>query len=256
VQKYEEKLIVEKKSVSLQRQTRVSTTKTHYHEKILCTGRHGLNGPQPECPRGEGDHRRHRQPQRPRLHPHHPKGQETGAEKADGFEASLGAVFAEISSTPINFYTKVDGNSKSATVTVCAISTDLSANQQTINNNVVNFLKNFSQYVDKREAAEHLEEAQEALKKAEKEKKNAEADLAKLEKAAKKSQDKIADLQSDIEKWNKNIANAEKEIKDLNADIDKATNGRIPDAKKRVQEAEKAYEEAQAIVEKYRKLAE
>lgn len=176
--------------------------------------------------------------------------------KADGFEASLGAVFAEISSTPINFYTKVDGNSKSSTVTVCAISTDLSANQQTINNNVVNFLKNFSQYVDKREAAEHLEEAQEALKKAEKEKKNAEADLAKLEKAAKKSQDKIADLQSDIEKWNKNIANAEKEIKDLNADIDKATNGKIPDAKKRVQEAEKAFEEAQAIVEKYRKLAE
>lgn len=60
--------------------------------------------------------------------------------KSEGFEASLGAIFSEIAPMPINLYTKVDGNSKTSTVTVCAMSTDLSANQQTINTNVVNFL--------------------------------------------------------------------------------------------------------------------
>ena len=175
--------------------------------------------------------------------------------KADGFEASLGAVFAEIASTPINFYTKVDG-SKSSTLTVCAISTDLSANQTTINNNVVKFLNDFTQYVAKREAAEKLEEAESVLKKAEKEQKSAASDLAKLEKATEKDRAKIADLQKDIEKWQKNITEAEKDIKDLNASIEKNTDGKLPDAKKRVQEAEKAVSEAQAIVDKYRQLAE
>lgn len=176
--------------------------------------------------------------------------------KSDGFEASLGAVFAEIASTPINFYTNVDGNSKSATLTVCAISTDLSTNQQTINSNVVNFLKSFEQYVAKREAAEHLEEAEDVLKKAEKEKKNAESDLAKLEKATEKDRAKVEDLQKDIQKWQKNIAEAENDIKEINNKIDKATDGKLPDAKKRVQDAEKAVSEAQAVVEKYRQLAQ
>ena len=176
--------------------------------------------------------------------------------KSDGFEASLGAVFADIASTPIHFYTKVDGGSKSSTVTVCAMSTDLSANQSTINNNVVKFLNDFTQYVAKREAAEKLEEAQGVLKKAEKEQKSAASDLAKLEKATEKDRAKIEDLQKDIEKWQKNIAEAEKDIKDLNASIEKNTDGKLPDAKKRVQEAEKAVSEAQAVVEKYRQLAE
>lgn len=176
--------------------------------------------------------------------------------KSDGYEASLGVVFADIASTPINFYTKVDGNSKSATVTVCAISKDLSVNQQNINQGVMNFLNNFTKYVDKMEATEQLEAAQEALKKAEKEKKNADSDLAKLQKATEKDRAKVADLQKDIEKWQKNISDAEKDIKDLNSKIDKATDGKLPDAEKRVQEAEKAVSEAQAIVEKYQQLAE
>ena len=125
-----------------------------------------------------------------------------------------------------------------------------------INQGVMNFLNNFTKYVDKMEATEQLEAAQEALKKAEKEKKNADSDLAKLQKATEKDRAKVADLQKDIEKWQKNISDAEKDIKDLNSKIDKATDGKLPDAEKRVQEAEKAVSEAQAIVEKYRQLAE
>ena len=174
--------------------------------------------------------------------------------KTDGFEASLGAIFPDIANTAINFYTKVDGNSKSATVTVAAISKDLSVNQQNINQGVANFLNNFVKYIDKMEATEQLEAAQELLKKAQKEQKSAASDLAKLEKATEKDRNKVADLQKDIQKWQKNIADAEKEIKSLNADIEKATDGKLPDAQKRVQEAEKAVNEAQAVVDKYREL--
>lgn len=176
--------------------------------------------------------------------------------KSDGFDACLGVVFFDIAPTSINFYTKVEGNSKSSAVTVCAISTDLSANQQTVNANVVAFLMGFDQYVAKREAAEQLEDAKDALKKAEKEQKNAASDLAKLEKATEKDRAKVADLQKDIEKWQKNITKAEKDIKELNEKIDKATDGKLPDAQKRVQEAEKAVNEAKAVVEKYQQLAE
>ena len=176
--------------------------------------------------------------------------------KTDGFEASLGAVFYDIAPTAINFYTKVEGNSKSTTLTVAAISTDLSANQQTVNANVVAFLRGFDLYVAKREAAEQLEDAKDALKKAEKEQKNAAADLAKLEKATEKDRAKVTDLQKDIEKWQKNITKAEKDIKELNEKIEKATDGKLPDAQKRVQEAEKAVNEAKAVVEKYQRLAE
>ena len=176
--------------------------------------------------------------------------------KADGFEACLDKVIEEIAPTPINFYTKVEGNGKSATVTVCAISTDLSANQQNINSKVVKFLNGFAQYVNKYEASLQLEEAQKLLKKAEKEQKNALDDLEKLQKNVKKDQEKIADLQKDIAKWNKNIKEAEKDIKELNNKIDKATDGKLPSAQKRVQEAEQAVNDAKAVVEKYQQLAQ
>lgn len=176
--------------------------------------------------------------------------------KSEGFEASLGAIFSEIAPMPINLYTKVDGNSKTSTVTVCAMSTDLSANQQTINTNVVNFLNNFNHYLIKREAAEQLGIAQNNLKKAQKDQKNAASELAKLEKSTKKSRKKIDKLEVNIRKWEKDIANAEKEMKKLNTDIEKATNGKLPEAEKKVQNADKAVIEAQAIVEKWRQLAQ
>lgn len=59
-----------------------------------------------------------------------------------------------------------------------------------------------------------------------------------------------------IRKWEKDIANAEKEMKKLNTDIEKATNGKLPEAEKKVQNADKAVIEAQAIVEKWRQLAQ
>lgn len=176
--------------------------------------------------------------------------------KSEGFEACLGVVFNEIAPTPINLYTKVDGNSKSSVVTVCAMSTDLSANQQTINARVVNFLNSFTQYLTKREAAEQLVVAQSALKKAQKEQKDASSDLAKLEKSAEKSRKKIEALDKNIKKWQQSITDAEKDIQKYNHDIEKATNGKLPDAQKRVQDANKAVDEAQSTVDKWQKLAQ
>lgn len=175
--------------------------------------------------------------------------------KTDGFEASLGKVFSEISSTPVNFYSKVDGNSSNATVTVCAMATDLSANQSNINSNLTRFLQNFAQYVEKVEAAAQLEIEQDNLKKAEKEYKSANSDLEKLQKNTKKDQEKIVDLQKDIEKWQKNIQSAEKEINSRKANIEKNSGNKLTDAQKRVQEAEKNVNSAKTEVEKYRELA-
>ena len=176
--------------------------------------------------------------------------------KSEGFDASLGAIFPEIAPSPINLYTKVDGNSKSCVVTVCAMSTDLSANQQTINSNVVNFLNNFNQYLIKREAAAQLKVAQNTLKKAEKEKKDADSDLAKLEKTASSYQKKADKIESNIRKWEDNIADAQKDLKQVNADLDKATNGKLPEAKKRVQDADQAVIDAKALVQKWQQLAQ
>lgn len=176
--------------------------------------------------------------------------------KSEGFDACLGAVLPEINSTPINLYTKVDGKGNMSTVTVCAMSTDLSANQQTINANVINFLTSFEKYIVKREAIEQLEIAQTTLKKAQKEQKSAADDLARMEKSTKKSRQKIEDLQKDIEKWRNQINEAEKKIDKLNYDIEKSTNGKLPEAQKRVEEANKAVKDAEADVEKYTKLAQ
>lgn len=176
--------------------------------------------------------------------------------KSEGFDACLGAIFQEIAPSPINLYTKVDGNSKECTLTVCAMSNDLSANQQSINSNVVLFLNNFKQYLAKREAAEQLAIAQEALEKAQKEQKSATSELARLEKIASKNRKKIEDLQSRIKKWQQNINDAEIDIRKYNSDIEKATNGKLPEAQKRVEDAGQAVKEAQATVEKWQKLAQ
>lgn len=175
--------------------------------------------------------------------------------KSEGFDACLGAVFQEIASSPINFYTKVDGNSKECTLTVCAMSNDLSANQQSINSNVVLFLNNFTQYLAKREAAEQLAIAQENLEKAQKEQKNANSELARLEKIASKNRKRIEDLESRIKKWQQNINEAEIDIRKYNSDIEKSTNGKLPEAQKRVENADQAVKEAQADAEKWQKLA-
>ena len=176
--------------------------------------------------------------------------------KSEGFDACLGAVVPEIAATPINLYTKVDGRGNSSTVTICAMSSDLSANQQTINTNVVKYLNNFTRYVEKCEAAEQLAIAQEALKKAQKEQKTASSELAKMEKATKKSNQKIDDLQKNIEKYRNSIAEAEKEIEKCRYDIEKTTKGKLPETQKRVEEANKAVKDAEATVEKYQKLAQ
>ena len=176
--------------------------------------------------------------------------------RSEGYEASLGKVFTDIAPTPVNFYTKVEGNSNQATITVCAISTDLSASQSTINANVVTFMKNLAAYTEKREAQALLELSLSTLKKAEKEQKSANSDLAKLEKTTQKDRDEIASRQKDIEKYRKEIEKAEKEIKELNAKVEKNTGNKLDEARKRVDEANKMVETAKNDVEKYRQLAQ
>ena len=176
--------------------------------------------------------------------------------KSEGYDACLGVVFPEVSHSPINIYTKVDGKGDSSTVTVCAMSSDLSVNQQTINTNLVAFLTSFTRYVDKCEAAEQLVIAQEGLKKAQKEQKSATSELARMEKATKKSTQKIDELQKNIEKYRTSITEAEKEIEKLNFDIEKATNGKLPETQKRVEEANRAVKDAEANVERLQKLAQ
>ena len=175
--------------------------------------------------------------------------------KSEGFDACLGVIFQEIAPTPINLYTKVDGNSKECTLMVCAMSNDLSANQQVINRNVSSFLNNFTKYLAKREAAEQLAIAQEDLEKAQKEQKAATSELNRLEKVAAKNRKKIEDLQKRIKKWQQSISDAETDIRKYNSDIEKATNGKLPEAQKRVENANQAVNEAQATVEKWQKLA-
>ena len=67
---------------------------------------------------------------------------------------------------------------------------------------------------------------------------------------------KIEDLQSRIKKWQQNINDAEIDIRKYNSDIEKATNGKLPEAQKRVEDAGQAVKEAQATVEKWQKLAQ
>lgn len=174
--------------------------------------------------------------------------------KTDGYVACLDQAFVDITSKPINFYTKVEGK-KNATVTVSAICTDLTIDQTTLQNNVKSFLESFVKYVDRYEALEYLEKAQKNLKKAQKTYESAVSDKEGLEKDIQKSQDKINDKKQDIDKYNEKIKGCQEDIKKYEADIQKYS-GKRSEYDKKVSEADKALKDAQAEVDKYQKLAQ
>ena len=176
--------------------------------------------------------------------------------KSEGFIAVLDQLFAEISTDPINLYTKVEKESKSsATVTVCVIPTDLTADRETMQANVRRFVEGFVQYVTKFEAQNNMEAEQSNLKKAEKSQAKAVAAVEKLDKNIQKNKEKIADKKKDIEKYNQKIKECQEDIKKLEAEIVKDQEKKGA-AQKDVEKANDNVRSVQGEVEKYRQQAE
>lgn len=177
----------------------------------------------------------------------------------EGYLAALEQVIEGISATPISLYTKVEEQGKKkdriTVVTVCAISSDLTIDQNVLKANVRSWLEGFIPYIDRFEALQQLEIQQENLKKAEKIQKNAASDVASLEKDIANDQKKITDKKKDIEDYKAKIKKCEQDIKDLESSIDKNTKKKA-EAEKRLQEADKGVQEAQAEVDKYRSMSE
>lgn len=176
--------------------------------------------------------------------------------KVEGYLAALDQFFAEISSDPINLYTKVEKKSKNATtVTVCANPTNLADNREAIQGNVSRFLANFIQFVDKFDAQQKMEEHQSNLKKAQKQHASAVGVVEKHDKNIQKAQEKIAEKKQEIEKYKAKIAALQEDIKDLEASIAKSSDKKA-DAQKDVDEAHKNVKSVEGEVEKYRSLSE
>lgn len=179
--------------------------------------------------------------------------------KTDGFLACLGQTFTDISSSPINFYTKVEGQGKkdnrTSVITVAAVSSDINAsNNSSINDNVMLFLENFVTYVSKYEAKGNLEIAQKNLKKAQKTYQSAQSDKEKLEKNIKSSQEKIVDKRKEIEKYNEKIKDCQEDIRNIESDI-KKNNDKRAEYDKKMSEADQIMKQAEAEVNKYQQLA-
>ena len=203
-----------------------------------------------------GIHCHHREECRPgeRRHGATPRRRQT--KKSEGFVVAFSQRFSEIDTEPINFYTKVEKAGKNKTqVTVCAIPTDLSADQKELQNNLHNFLSNFVQYVNKFEARNNMEVEQGNLKKAQKKHASAVSVVEKLDKSIKNDQEKIADKKKDIEKYKQKIIECQEDIKNLEANIVKSQEQKTS-AQKDVEKANDNVRNVEAQVEKYRSLAE
>lgn len=177
----------------------------------------------------------------------------------EGYIASLEQVFSEISEVPVNFYTKVEQqgrrDSKTVTITVAAIPSNLTVDQAAMYANVRLFLENFITYVDKFEALKNMDEKLVELKKAEKLKANAISDLGDLEKSIANDQQKIASKQKDIESLRQKISDYEKDIEKLESNI-KRNNDKKSDAQDKINEADKNVKAIEAEVERFRELAQ
>ena len=177
----------------------------------------------------------------------------------DGYVAALEQVIEGVSATPISLYTKVEEQGKKkdrvTVVTVCAISSDLTIDQNVLKANVRSWLEGFVPYISRFEAMQQMEAEMENLKKAEKAQKAAANEVAKLEKEIAGDQKKIADKQKDIEDYKAKIKKSEQDINDLEKSIEKS-NKKKAEADKALEEANKAVKEAQAEVDKYRSQVE
>ena len=178
---------------------------------------------------------------------------------SEGYVAVLEQVFEELATVPVSLYTKVEEQGKKknkvAVVTVCATSTDLTIDQNTLKDNLRAFLTAFPKYVDRYEAKLNMEEQQEQLKKAQKVAASAASAVTSIEKSIASSENKIADKQKEIEKLKGKIKDCEKEISDLEKSIEKDKSKKA-DAEKRAAEAEEAVKAVEQEVERFRQMAQ
>lgn len=184
------------------------------------------------------------------------KDAELKTKNSEGFVACLDQLFAEIATDPINFYTKVEKESKGVSVvTVCVIPTDLTANREVMHANMKTFLEGFVKYVTRFEARGLMEDEMENLKKAQKKVESAESAVAKVDKTIKDYEEDIADSQKEIEKYRQKIADCEKEIKKLQENIEKSKQKKA-EAEKELEQAREKMNAVQKEVEKYQRLSE
>ncbi len=177
----------------------------------------------------------------------------------EGDLAAPDVVIPEISTGTISLYTKVEEQGKKknkvTVVTVCAVSNDLTIDQQNLRNNVRNWLNDFVPYIAKFEAGQNMEAEQANLKKAEKEADKAAAAVTGLEKDIASAEKKIADKREEIKKYEQKIKDCEKEIADLEKSIGKY-NDKKSAAEKKVDEANQNVRAVEGEVEKYRQMSE
>lgn len=171
---------------------------------------------------------------------------------SEGYLAVQDQVVPEISTSPVNVYTKVEEQGKKknriTVLTVCATSADQTLDPAVIRNNVRTWMEGFPAYLAKFEAGQSMEAEQANLKKAEKAAASAASELSSLEKDIASDQKKIADKQNEIKKLNE-------EIKKLEANIQKNT-AKKAEAEHKVSDANQNVKAVQKEVDRYRQLSE
>ena len=175
----------------------------------------------------------------------------------DGYVACIKQVFAEVATTPISLYTKVEEQGRkgerSTVLTVSALSTDLTIDQVAMNNNVRMFVAAFPQYVDRYEAQTQLAAEQQKLKQAQKAQSAAAAAMAAVEKSMSSDQKAISKKTKEIEKLNKKLASLQKEVASLEAGLEKYSDKKAS-AEQKLNEANEAVSAAQAAVDRFEQL--
>lgn len=178
---------------------------------------------------------------------------------AEGYQAALEQKIGEIATAPVSLYTKVEEQGKRkervAVVTVCAIATDLTADQSAVHNNVRRWLAEFPTYLAKYEANLNLQEQMGNLKKAEKAMASVSSTVVSLEKSIAADQRKIASKQEEIKKLQEKIKDCEAEIKSLQTSVEKNT-AKKAEAEGKATKAAEGVKAVQTEVDYYRQLAQ
>lgn len=179
--------------------------------------------------------------------------------KDQGYTAVVDQLIPEIASAPVNLYTKVEEQGKKknrvAVVTMCAISADLTIDQNQMRERTRDFLQAFVPYLVKYEAGLNMEAEKKNLKQAEKAAASAVAAVNSLDKDIASDQKRIEDKKAEIVKLQGKIKDLEKEIKDLESRIEKNT-GKKTEAERKVEDANENVNARQGEVERYRQIAE
>ena len=179
--------------------------------------------------------------------------------KEDGYTVARNAFVEVISSSPINLFTKVEEQGKkknrATVVTVCALSTDLTVDQNTLKANTSRWLNGFISYIDRYEAQQQMAVEQGNLKKAESVAAKAAASAAAIDKSIASDQQKIEDKKAKIAKLQKEIKDLEKEISVLEQNIERS-GSKLEDANRKAEEAQQKVQGTQGEVERYRQMAQ